>query len=56
MSWKEHRFDIDVEIANCYSQIEELENKIKTLKAKKKEDERIYRLTQQISNNSNIKK
>ena len=24
MSWIEHRSDIDVEIADCYSQIEEL--------------------------------
>lgn len=39
MSWIEHRSKIDVEIANCYSQIEELKNKIKILETKKMEEE-----------------
>ena len=54
MSWTEHRSEIDIEIANCYSQIEELENRIKLLKVKKKEEERIDKLTKRLSNNSNI--
>lgn len=52
MSWIEHRSKIDIEIANCYSQIEELKNKIKILKTKKMEEERIDKLIQQLSSNS----
>lgn len=52
MSWIEHRSKIDVEIANYYSQIEELKNKIKILKTKKMEEERIDKLIQQLSSNS----
>ena len=51
MCWIEHRSDIDVEIANCYSQIEELKEKIRTLEVKKKEEERIDKLIQQLSAN-----
>ena len=54
MSWIEHRSEIDIEIANCYSQIEELEDRIKALKAQKNEKERIDKLTKQLSNNLNI--
>ncbi len=54
MSWIEHRSEIDIEIANCYSQIEELEDRIKTLKAQKQEKERIDKLAKQLSNNLNI--
>ena len=52
MSWIEHRSEIDIEIANYYSQIEELKNKIKILETKKMEEERIDKLIQQLSNNS----
>jgi hypothetical protein len=38
MSWIEHRSEIDVEIADCYSQIEELEKKIKILEARKRKN------------------
>lgn len=38
MSWMEHRSEIDVEIADCYSQIEELERKIKILEARKRKE------------------
>lgn len=38
MSWAEHRSQIDIEIADCYYQIEELENKIKILKARKQNE------------------
>ena len=52
MSWIEHRSEIDIEIANCYSQIEELKNKIKILETKKMEEEQIDKLIQQLSSNS----
>lgn len=38
MAWIERRSEIDIEIADCYSQIEELEQKIKTLTAKKQKE------------------
>lgn len=38
MSWTEHRSEIDIEIADCYSQIEELEKKIKILEARKRNE------------------
>lgn len=38
MSWIEHRSEIDIEIADCYSQIEELEKKIKILEARKRKE------------------
>ena len=38
MSWMEHRSEIDIEIADCYSQIEELEKKIKILEARKRKE------------------
>jgi len=41
MSWIDTRSDIDKEIANCYSQIEELNNKIKQLEMKKSKEQRI---------------
>ena len=51
MCWIEDRSDLDVEIANCYSQIEELKEKIRILEVKKKEEERIDKLIQQLSAN-----
>jgi len=48
MSWIDTRSDIDKEIANCYSQIEELNNKIKQLEMKKSKEQRIYELTKQF--------
>ena len=38
MSWIEHRSEIDIEIADCYSQIEELEKRIKILEARKRNE------------------
>lgn len=38
MSWVEHRLEIDIEIADCYSQIEELEKRIKILEARKRSE------------------
>lgn len=38
MSWMEHRSEIEVEIAECYSQIEELQNRIAFLKRKQEEE------------------
>lgn len=38
MSWMEHRSEIDIEIADCYSQIEALEKKIKILEARKRKE------------------
>lgn len=38
MSWMEHRSEIDIEIADCYSQIEELEKRIKILEARKRSE------------------
>ena len=41
--------DIDEEIANCYSQIEKLKNRIKILEAKKESENRISELSKQLS-------
>ena len=48
MSWMGTSSDIDIEIADCYSQIEELENRIKQLKAEKLKEQRIDELTKQF--------
>ena len=52
MGYFEHRSDIDIEIANCYSQIEALQNKIKTLKAQKEKEESMDRLVRQLNEKS----
>lgn len=49
MSWIDTRSDIDIEIANCYSQIEELENRIKELKALKKSENYMDDLVKQLT-------
>ena len=51
MSWIDTRSDIDKEISNCYSQIEELQNRIKELEAKKKSESRIDDLVKQLNEN-----
>ena len=48
MSWMEHRSEIEVEIAGCYSQIEELQNRIAFLKRKQKEEERHDELARKL--------
>ena len=48
MSWIEHRSDIDVEIAECYSQIEKLHSRIAFLKSKQKEEDRLINLAKSI--------
>ena len=40
MSWMEHRSDIEIEIAECYNQIEAFQRRIAQLRAKQKEQER----------------
>lgn len=40
MSWIEHRSDIEIEIAECYDQIEALQQRIARLRAKQKEQEK----------------
>ena len=54
MSWMEYRSEIDLEIANCYSQIEELKNKIKELEARKTEEKRMDGLVKQLLNKEEI--
>lgn len=49
MSWMEHRSEIDIEIANCYEQIQELKKRITILEAKKAEEERIDDLIKKIN-------
>ena len=56
MSWIEHRSDIDIEIANCYSQIESLQNRIAFLKAKQKEEERLDNLAKSIGKTPRCRK
>lgn len=51
MSWIDTRSDIDKEISSCYSQIEELQNRIKELEAKKKSESRIDDLVKQLNEN-----
>lgn len=48
MSWMEHRSEIEVEIAECYSQIEELQNRIAFLKRKQKEEARHDELARKL--------
>ena len=49
MSWMEHRSKIDIEIANCYEQIEELKKRITILEAKKTEEKRIDDLIKKMN-------
>jgi len=51
MSYIDNRSDIDKEIESCYSQIEELRNRIKILEAEKEKESRIDNLAKQISTN-----
>ena len=49
MSWMEHRSDIEIEIAECYEQIEALQQRIVQLQAKQKEQEKQEELILKLS-------
>lgn len=49
MSWMEHRSNIEIEIAECYEQIEALQQRIVYLRAQQKEQERFERLVLELN-------